>query len=209
MSTKSVNTDAALTQQDDDNNDELFYKLGCFIDYATGGRLSKLNWPLATLKQSHDENLEALIAERIQEAEEDEQDADKVDAERYRWLRNPETAVGLALDKRTGFVEPDDSVPGVGGYHTYEYRSGEELDAAIDSAQQDAGMKDAQRPKPARPTPLGAMVLKYFELLDRAIELDKNPTAWVHRPKGSPQARMAVWQEAWAARREIMEFIGE
>ena len=68
------------SQQDADNDDELFYKLGCFIDYATGGRLSKLNWPLATLKQSHDENLEALIAERIKEANEDKQDADKVDA---------------------------------------------------------------------------------------------------------------------------------
>lgn len=67
-------------QQDADNNYDLFFKLGCFIDYATGGRLSKLNWSLSTLKQSHDENLEALIEERIQEAKEDEKDADKVDA---------------------------------------------------------------------------------------------------------------------------------
>lgn len=67
-----------IAQQDADNNDELFYKLGCFIDYATGGRLSKLNWSLEMLKQSHDENIEHLIDERIQESKEDEQDADKV-----------------------------------------------------------------------------------------------------------------------------------
>lgn len=62
------------------------------------------------------------------------------DAERYRWLRNPDTDVALVLDKRTGFVPPDESVPGAGGFYTYEYRAGEELDAAIDAAM-------------ARPTP--------------------------------------------------------
>jgi hypothetical protein len=56
------------------------------------------------------------------------------DAARYRWLRNPSIDVGLVLDKRTGWVPPDESCPGVGGYHTYEYRAGEELDAAIDAA---------------------------------------------------------------------------
>lgn len=45
----------------------------------------------------------------------------KRDAARYRWLRNPDQDVALVLDKMTG--------SGV-----YEYRAGEELDAAIDSA---------------------------------------------------------------------------
>lgn len=58
----------------------------------------------------------------------------RADAERYRWLRDPTTDVALVLDKRTGWVPEDESVPGVGGYHTYEYRAGEELDAAIDAA---------------------------------------------------------------------------
>ncbi|GAB1835939.1 hypothetical protein MyNCGM121_27130 [Achromobacter xylosoxidans] len=53
---------------------------------------------------------------------------------RYRWLRDPQTDVALVLDKRTGYVPEDESVPGVGGYYMYEYRAGEELDAAIDSA---------------------------------------------------------------------------
>lgn len=61
-----------------------------------------------------------------------EQDA--LDAERYRWLRNPDQDVSLVLDKRAGWVPEDESVPGVGGYHIYEYRAGTELDEAIDAA---------------------------------------------------------------------------
>jgi len=56
------------------------------------------------------------------------------DAARYRWLRNPDTDVSLVLDKRTNWVPPDDVVIGVGGYWQYEYRAGEELDAAVDQA---------------------------------------------------------------------------
>lgn len=48
------------------------------------------------------------------------------DAERYRWLRNPAQEVGLVLDKRVGESKS--------GYGIYEYRAGEELDAAIDAA---------------------------------------------------------------------------
>ncbi|KNE28145.1 hypothetical protein [Achromobacter spanius] len=59
---------------------------------------------------------------------------DALDAKRYRWLRDPKTDPALVLDKRTGYVPEDESVPGVGGYHTYEYRAGEELDAAIDAS---------------------------------------------------------------------------
>lgn len=57
----------------------------------------------------------------------------KGDAERYRWLRNPDQDVSLVLDKQTGYTVADDSVPGVGAYFNYEYRAGEELDAAIDA----------------------------------------------------------------------------
>ncbi len=56
---------------------------------------------------------------------------DAKDAARYRWLRDPETNPGLVLDKVTGEV-PADGIGG--GYRTYEYRSGDELDAAIDAA---------------------------------------------------------------------------
>lgn len=66
------------------------------------------------------------LLDRLEKAEKD--------AERYRWLRNPDTDVSLVIDKRTGWVPPDEHVEGVGGYHTYEYRAGEELDTAIDSA---------------------------------------------------------------------------
>ncbi|MNR28127.1 hypothetical protein D3C85_1454380 [compost metagenome] len=45
------------------------------------------------------------------------------DSERYRWLRNPDQDVCLVLDKMVS--------SGV-----YEYRAGEELDAAIDAARQ-------------------------------------------------------------------------
>lgn len=66
------------------------------------------------------------LLDRVERAEKD--------AERYRWLRSPDTDVSLVIDKRTGWVPPDEHVEGVGGYHTYEYRAGEELDTAIDSA---------------------------------------------------------------------------
>lgn len=59
---------------------------------------------------------------------------DALDAARYRWLRDPRTDVALVLYKRTGYVPADESIPGIGGYHTYEYRAGEELDTVIDAA---------------------------------------------------------------------------
>lgn len=59
---------------------------------------------------------------------------DAKDAARYRWLRDPQSDVALVLDKQTGYVPEDERIPGIGGYHTYEYRAGEELDAAIDEA---------------------------------------------------------------------------
>lgn len=58
------------------------------------------------------------------------------DAERYRWLREPTSDVALVLDKRTDWVPEDETLPGVGGYYVYEYRAGEELDAAIDMAKE-------------------------------------------------------------------------
>lgn len=63
-----------------------------------------------------------------------ERDALKKDAERYRWLRNPDQDVALVIDKVTGGVPADEF--GCGGYRTYEYRAGEELDTAIDTALQ-------------------------------------------------------------------------
>ena len=88
----------------------------------------------------------ALIAERptcckpfgetvsLSRVERDELVALARDGMRYRWLRDPQTDVALVLDKRTGYVPVDERFPNVGGYHTYEYRAGEELDAAIDAA---------------------------------------------------------------------------
>ena len=58
--------------------------------------------------------------------------ADTRDAERYRWLRNPRQDVSLVLDKVTGYTPIDKF--GAGGYNHYEYRSGEDLDSAIDAA---------------------------------------------------------------------------
>ncbi|MWV92224.1 hypothetical protein [Pseudomonas aeruginosa] len=58
--------------------------------------------------------------------------AAEVDAKRYRWLRNPDQDVSLVLDKVSGEVPADEF--GCGGYLAYEYRSGDELDAAIDAA---------------------------------------------------------------------------
>lgn len=68
-----------------------------------------------------------------------QQDAYKVDAERYRWLRDTKNDVALVLDKRTGYVPEDEQIPGVGGYHTYEYRAGVDLDDAIDAARKEQG----------------------------------------------------------------------
>lgn len=53
-------------------------------------------------------------------------------AARYRYLRDPKINVALVIDKVTGAVPADEF--GCGGYRTYEYRAGDELDAAIDAA---------------------------------------------------------------------------
>ncbi|MFG8250194.1 hypothetical protein ACEOPT_32960 [Pseudomonas aeruginosa] len=58
--------------------------------------------------------------------------AAEADAKRYRWFRKPYQDVSLVLDKVSGEVPADEF--GRGGYLTYEYRSGDELDAAIDAA---------------------------------------------------------------------------
>jgi hypothetical protein len=55
------------------------------------------------------------------------------DAARYAWLRDPDRDVSLVLDKVTGYVEYHEGTQ-TGGYSTYEYRAGEELDSAIDAA---------------------------------------------------------------------------
>ena len=65
---------------------------------------------------------------------EDDLEALRRDAERYRWLRDQNTDVSLVLDKRTDYVPPDDAVPGAGGYWCYEYRAGSDLDDAVDAA---------------------------------------------------------------------------
>ncbi|WWA79525.1 hypothetical protein Kintu_gp33c [Xanthomonas phage Kintu] len=62
-----------------------------------------------------------------------EVEAYRKDAERYRWLRNPDRDVSLVLDKVTGYIEYHEGTQ-TGGYSTYEYRAGEELDTAIDAA---------------------------------------------------------------------------
>lgn len=71
--------------------------------------------------------------------------ADAKDAARYRFLRNPQTNVNGIIDKRTGWIEYDEGT-GTGGYGIYEFRAGEELDAAIDAAittSADEGAKNA------------------------------------------------------------------
>ena len=61
-------------------------------------------------------------------------DADLVrDAERYRWLRNPDSNPAKVIDKLVSWAPlSDDGM--TGGYGNYEYRAGEELDSAIDAA---------------------------------------------------------------------------
>ncbi len=59
---ESLTTAEPVTTQ---GEDELFYKLGCFIDHATGGRLSKLGWSLETLKQAHDENVQVIVDDAL------------------------------------------------------------------------------------------------------------------------------------------------
>lgn len=59
--------------------------------------------------------------------------SEELDARRYRWLRDPDVDVALVIDKVTGDVPTTEGLAG-GGYKLYEYRAGEELDAAIDNA---------------------------------------------------------------------------
>lgn len=62
------------------------------------------------------------------------------DAMRYRWLRDPENSPALVIDKRGEFIARDEF--GGGGYYNYEYRAGDELDAAIDAALSDAPQEE-------------------------------------------------------------------
>ena len=55
------------------------------------------------------------------------------DAERYRWLRDPNSSVGLVIDKQTGEATYDEGTH-TGGFGIFEYRAGEELDKSIDNA---------------------------------------------------------------------------
>lgn len=75
--------------------------------------------------------INALLSE-LAAAKQQLADAEK-DATRYRWLRDPNTDVALVLDKCTGYQEYDEGTQ-TGGYSTYEYRAGAELDAVIDAA---------------------------------------------------------------------------
>lgn len=59
--------------------------------------------------------------------------ADVEDAARYRWLRDPRNEVGKIIDKAVGAEAAHEGVQ-AGGYHIYEYRSSNDLDAAIDAA---------------------------------------------------------------------------
>ena len=51
------------------------------------------------------------------------------DAERYRWLRDDAVDPGTVIDKKVGVFNSED-----GGYPIWEYRSGADLDSAIDAA---------------------------------------------------------------------------
>jgi len=75
------------------------------------GRLDGTKTRLSELEQERRINAELSA----------EVEALRKDAERYRWLRNPDQAVGNVMDK-------------MGSSGVYEYRAGDELDAAIDSA---------------------------------------------------------------------------
>ena len=55
------------------------------------------------------------------------------DAERYQWLRDPKTDIALVIDKVVDEI-PSEEGTGYDGLKVYEYRAGEELDAAIDAA---------------------------------------------------------------------------
>jgi len=81
------------------------------------------DWDASYIATACPSKVQSLIA-RLRAAE--------ADAKRYRWLRNPDQDVALVLDKITGHVPVDRF--GGGGYPTYEYRAGEELDQAIDAA---------------------------------------------------------------------------
>jgi len=60
--------------------DELIFKLECFIDHATGGKLSKSSWALETLKAAHDEHVKAREDAAVAELAETPPAAGTIDA---------------------------------------------------------------------------------------------------------------------------------
>lgn len=58
---------AAAIDAGEQEVDALIFKLECFIDHATGGKLSKSSWALETLKAAHDEYLNSFVDEALAE----------------------------------------------------------------------------------------------------------------------------------------------
>lgn len=70
---------------------------------------------------------------RIYELEQEVESLRK-DASRYRWLRDDAVDPGTVIDKKVGVFDSED-----GGYPIWEYRSGADLDSAIDAAMSKEG----------------------------------------------------------------------
>ena len=91
-----------------------------FCDWEFYTNAEEATEPLV-LQSDHLAALSAVTAERG--ALRVEVESMRKDAERYRWIRNPDQVVGHVIDKMVS--------SGV-----YEYRAGDELDDAIDDAMQ-------------------------------------------------------------------------
>lgn len=109
------------------------------IAEAQGNRLLELFRDYLCINMQPGNDLAPLYVARIDELLSQPappSGTEALDAKRYRWLRDPKTDVALVLDKRVG-----ESIRGLNdefkGYD-YEYRAGDELDAAIDAAMTDA-----------------------------------------------------------------------
>lgn len=128
--------------QDDANGDYVLHsdheaevaRLRAEVEKIRGYEVAPLEAKVAGLRaELQNAAKAALDAVALSCEKEREADALRVDAMRYRWLRNPDQDVSLVLDKVTGYVEYHEGTQ-TGGYNTYEFRAGDELDKAIDAA---------------------------------------------------------------------------
>lgn len=230
MSYKSVNIDAALAQQDADDDDDGHCR-SCQGDFCTAGAecvaMEDTQAPrVVQLTHSKHGTMQINTSILREVANREAGEGTFIDPAGTVWSRPTAYAYAMVCKARDKWQakaeEARDSALGeaaqalayrrnllISQNIVNDIQEGVALyDICIDavlSLQQNATSTSPDKPK--RATPMGELVLQLFDALDEAMRLDKSPTAWKHNPAGTPAQRMEAWQKVQKLRAEIKEFM--